>query len=216
MAPSPPELKLTPDLLEYARAVALREARTRCPRYIDFGDVVHHALMHLMSKPPRYDPARGASPKTLIYTIVQRAVLKCVARQCRDAKRFPQFPEPVPAPGKADDRAEPEAVTKVVRERMIELTEARPRDDRGACDEPPVQRTAEFTTTGWTTDDVLEFIDNEDSRALCQLVIECGGNISAAARQLGLTEGAVRHRLKLLAPKLLAAGFDPFGRGGGT
>jgi len=214
MTTSPQELELTPDLLEYAKAVALNEARKRCPKHVDFGDVVQDALLHLMSKPPRYDPARGASPKTLIYTVVQRAVLKYVARQCREAGRFRQFTEPVAAPSKMDDREE--AVTKVVRERMIELTEAKTCDNRDAGAEPRMQRTAEFTTTEWTTEDVLEFIDNEDSRALCRLVIECGGNVSAAARQLGLTEGAVRHRLKMLAPKLLAAGFDPFGRGGGT
>ncbi|MBU0639068.1 MAG: hypothetical protein KKB50_09405 [Planctomycetes bacterium] len=216
MTPSPQELKLTPDLLEYAKAVALNEARKRCPKHVDFGDVVGESLLHLMSKPPRYDPARGASPKTLIYTIVQRAVLKYVARQCREARRLPQFPEPVPTPGKADDRAEPEAVTKVVRERMIELTEAKAPDERGASDELRVKRTAEFTTTGWTTDDVLQYIDNEESRTLCRLFIEYNGNRSAVARRLGLTEGAVRHRLKMLAPKLLAAGFNPFSGGGTT
>lgn len=216
MAPSPQELELTPDVLDYAKAVALKEAEKRCPKYVDFGDVVQHALLRLMSKPPRYDPARGASPKTLIYTIVQRAVLKYVAWECKRGKRYQQFPAPVPASGKVDDRAEPEAVTKVVRERMIEVTEAKAPNDRGVSDEPRVKRTAEFTTTGWTTEDVLEFIDNEDSRALCRMVIECGGNVSAAARQLGLTEGAVRHRLKMLAPKLLAAGFDPFEQGGGA
>ena len=213
MTPSPRELELTPDLLEYAKAVALKEAEKRCPKHVDFGDVVQHAVLHLMSKPPRYDAARGASPKTLIYTIVQRAVLKYVARECKRGKRNQQFPAPVPASGKVNDRAESDAVAKVVRERMIEVTETKAGDDRGAGDEPHVRRTAEFTTTGWTTDDVLQYIDNDDSRALCRLVIECGGNISAAARQLGLTEGAVRHRLKMLAPKLRAAGFDPFAGG---
>lgn len=216
MTTSPRELELTPDLLEYAKAVALTEVQKQCPKHVDFDDVVQDALLHLMSKPPRYDPARGASPKTLIYTIVQRAVLKYVAWECKRGKRNQQFPAPVPASGKVDDRTESDAVAKVVRERMIEVTEAKARGDGDAGAEPRMQRTAEFTTTGWTTDDVLEFIDNEDSRALCRLVIECGGNLSAAARQLGLTEGAVRHRLKMLAPKLLAAGFDPFGQGGGT
>lgn len=216
MTPSPQELKLTPDLLEYAKAVALSVVRERCPKYVDFGDVVQDALLHLMSKPPRYDPARGASPKTLIYTIVQRAVLKYVARECKRGKRSMPFPEPVPASGKVDDRAESDAVAKVVRERMIEVTEAKARGDGDAGAEPRMQRTAEFTTTGWTTEDVLQYIDNEESRTLCRLFIEYNGNRSAVARRLGLTEGAVRHRLKMLAPKLLAAGFDPFGQGGGT
>lgn len=210
MTPSPRELELTPDLLEYAKAVALKEAEKRCPKYVDFGDVVQHALLHLMSKPPRYDPARGASPKTLIYTIVQRAVLKYVAWECKRGKRNQQFPAPVPASGKVDDRAESDAVAKVVRERLIEVTEARPRDDGGAGAEPRVQRTAEFTTSGWTTDDVLQYIDNDESRRLCRLFIACDGNTSETARRMGLSEGTVRYRLKLLAPKLRAAGFDPF------
>lgn len=208
--PSPHELELTQDLLDYAKAIALIEAQKRCPKYVDFGDVVQHALLHLMSKPPKYDPARGASPKTLIYTIVQRAVHKYVARECKRGKRFRQFPEPAPAPGKVDDRAEPEAVSEVVRERMIELTEAKARDDERPSSEAPGTRLADLTTTGWTKDDVLQYIDNEDSRALCRLVIECGGNLSEVARQLHVTEGTVRYRLRLLAPKLRAAGFDPF------
>ncbi len=184
MTTSPHELELTPDLLDYAKAVALTEARKRCPKHVDFDDVAQDALLHLMSKPPRYDPSRGASVKTLIYTVVQRAVLKHVARHCREAERFPQFPEPVAA---TDDAPEP----------------------RG-------RRTAEFTTTGLTTDDVIAFIDNEDSRALCRLYIECNGNASETARLLGMHESTVRYRLKMLAPKLLAAGFDPFAPGGGT
>jgi hypothetical protein len=35
--------------------------------------------------------------------------------------------------------------------------------------------------------------------------------MSAAARRLGVSEGTIRYRLKLLAPKLIAAGFNPFG-----
>jgi hypothetical protein len=31
---------------------------------------------------------------------------------------------------------------------------------------------------------------------------------------MGVSEGTVRYRLKLLAPKLIAAGFDPFTKEG--
>ncbi len=190
MTTSPQELKLTPDLLEYAKAVALKEAEKRCPKYVDFGDVVQHALLHLMSKPPRYDPARGASPKTLIYTIVQRAVLKYVALECKRGSRSKQFDEPV---GVSEDTEDGVYV-----------------DHEPAHHRITERRAAELSKSGWTMDDVLQYIDNEDSRALCRLVIECGGNLSEVARQLHVTEGTVRYRLRLLAPKLRAAGFDPF------
>jgi len=44
-----------------------------------------------------------------------------------------------------------------------------------------------------------------------QLLILHDGNYSEVARQMGVAEGTVRYRIKHLAPKLLAAGFDPFG-----
>lgn len=78
------------------------------------------------------------------------------------------------------------------------------------------KRTAELTRSRWNLDDILKYIDNEDSRDLCRLVIECNGNLSEAARRLNLSEGTVRYRLKLLGPKLIAAGFDPFSQGGVT
>jgi len=181
---SPQELELTSDLLAFAKAVALQEAQKHCPKYVDFDDVVQEVLLHLMSKPPKVDPAKGTA-KTLIHTIVQRAVLKYVQRQRRQAKRFMQAPEQV------DDQDEQPDLLDQDEDRRVELQKKR-----------------------WTTDDVLEFIDNEESRDLCRLVIECQGNLSEAARRLGLAEGTVRYRLKLLAPKLIAAGFNPFRKEG--
>jgi RNA polymerase sigma factor (sigma-70 family) len=185
---SPQELELTPDLLAFAKAVALQEAQKHCPKYVDFDDVVQEALLHLMSKPPKVDPAKGTA-KTLIHTIVQRAVLKYVKREERHADRFMQAPEPVTT----DEQDEQTDLFDQDKDRRVELQKKR-----------------------WTTDDVLEFIDNEESRELCRLVIECQGNLSEAARRLGLAEGTVRYRLKLLAPKLLAVGFDPFRKEGST
>lgn len=185
--PSPHELELTPDLLAFAKAVALQEAQKHCPKYVDFDDVVQEALLHLMSKPPKVDPAKGTA-KTLIHTIVQRAVLKYVQRQRRQAKRFMQAPEP--------------AITDT------------PDDQPDLFEQQEEDRRVELQKKHWTTDDVLEFIDNEESRDLCRLVIECQGNLSEAARRLGLAEGTVRYRLKLLDPKLVAAGFNPFRKEG--
>lgn len=62
-------------------------------------------------------------------------------------------------------------------------------------------------------DEALELLDNEDSRKLCRLLIEHTGNRSEVARSLGISEGAVRYRMTLLMPKLLAVGFDPFSIG---
>ncbi|GIX05030.1 MAG: hypothetical protein KatS3mg114_0899 [Planctomycetaceae bacterium] len=185
---SPQELELTPDLLAYARAVALKEAKRCCPKHVDFGDAVQEALLHLISKPPKVDPAKGTA-KTLIHTIVQRAVLKYLERQRRQARRLMQAPEPV----KTDEQDESPD--------LLEQGEDRRR---------------ELLTKRWTTDDVLEFIDNEESRALCRLFIDCQGNMSEVARRMGVSEGTVRYRLKLLAPKLIAAGFNPFTREGST
>jgi len=183
MNSSPQELELTPELLAYARAVALKEARKHCPEHASYDDVVQEALLQLIRMPPKFDPSRGASEKTLIYTIVQRAVLKFAEREAKHAHRFRQFAEPV-----EDEEPEEHLVTE--------------------------NRPAQLTRSRWSMDDILQYIDNDESRALCRLVIECKGNLSDAARRLGLSEGTVRYRLKILGPKLLAAGFDPFSDGG--
>ncbi|MCC6662052.1 MAG: sigma-70 family RNA polymerase sigma factor [Phycisphaerales bacterium] len=192
--PSPTELELTPDLLDYARRVALKEAPKHCDPRVSFDDAAHEAVLHLMSSPPKYDPSRGASPKTLIYTIVHRAVIKFAAREAIKVGRFRALPQSTDA----DDNVEAGVYA----------------DDRRPG--PASNRSVELTKSRWTMDDVLQFIDNENSRALCRLVIECDGNVSEAARRLKLTEGAVRDRLRLLAPKLRAAGFDPDFTGGIT
>ncbi len=183
MDPLSQELELTEDLLEYARAVALQEAPKYCGRRVSYEDVVQEAILHLISKPPKFDPSRGASPKTLIYTIIHRAVMKAAEREARQVRRFRPFPQ-----GDEED------------------------------DEPQISenRATELTRSRWSMDDILRFIDSEDSRALCRLVIECGGNLSEAARRMKVSEGTIRYRLKTLAPKLLAAGFDPFATGGET
>lgn len=182
------ELVLTPDLLDYAKAVALNEARKWCPKRVDFEDVVQDALLHLMSKPPKYDPARGASTKTLIYTIVQRSVMKFTTREARHAGQSKRFDESVGAPGTTEDGVYSD-------------------------DEPAHHLIPQRSTDELTMDHILQNVDNEDSRALCKLFIQCDCNTSATARRLRMTEGTVRYRLKLLAPKLRAAGFDPKGDG---
>ncbi len=201
MTSEPRELELTPDLLEYAKAVARKLAPDFCkPRLArptaaksdlderPWADLVQEVSLQLLRRPPKFDPARGASPKTLIYTIVQRAVMKYGARQAKHEERYRQPPDTVVLSEGLEDGTADETPT------MELVTE---------------NRRAALTRSRWPLDDILQYIDNEDSRALCRLVIECDGNISAAARRLKLSEGTVRYRLKLLEPKLRAAGFGP-------
>ncbi|MBM3999261.1 MAG: sigma-70 family RNA polymerase sigma factor [Planctomycetes bacterium] len=120
----PRELELTPELIEYANSIALHEAEKRCPKYVDYGDVAQEVLLHLVSKPPKYDPAKGASAKTLIHTIVQRGVLKYVARQCRHAGRFKQVDEAKAEAPDDDDQLRPQR----------DAAERRPVDREGTAD----------------------------------------------------------------------------------
>jgi DNA-directed RNA polymerase specialized sigma24 family protein len=55
---------------------------------------------------------------------------------------------------------------------------------------------------------VMQYIDCEETRRLCELLIECNFNKSEVARQLGWSESKVRSRINLLAPRLKAAGVD--------
>lgn len=145
--------------------------------------------MELLSHPPKYDPQRGASPKTLIYTIVQRAVMRFGVLQAKKDK------EARPMSTSVVEVAEGLEEGTVETMRKADLTSQR--------------RTTQLTRSRFTMDDILEYIDNEESRNLCRLVIECRGNVSEAARRLKLSEGTVRYRLGLLKPKLEAAGFGP-------
>ncbi|HRQ75310.1 MAG TPA: sigma factor [Phycisphaerales bacterium] len=177
--------------------MAFKEASKCCERFgiddIDFhlDEAASVALLELSAHPPKFDPSRGARVKTLIYTIVQRAVLKYFGRECRHVSRLKQREETETESGEIMDGvyADPQPGVK----------EKRP---------------SELTTSGWTTDDILSFIDNEESRKLCRLFIECDGNASEVARRMNLSEGTIRYRLKVLGPKLLAAGFNPFSAGG--
>jgi len=56
--------------------------------------------------------------------------------------------------------------------------------------------------------DWLQYIDCEETRRFCELLIACNLNKSEVARRLGWNESKVRYRLDLLAPRLKAAGVD--------
>lgn len=187
------EIELTDDLLDFAKRSAIIEAKKHIPDFVEYDDIVQEVWLKLLSKPPKYDPSKGASVKTLIYTIVQRIVLKHIARETRSAARFKQMVKP--ETGDDDDR---EAAL-----------------DAFSLKEAGKRHHTDLTTKCWTTDDVMEFIDDEESRELCRVVMECEGNKTEAAKRLGVSEGTVRYRFNQLVPKLLAAGFDPYSSGEG-
>lgn len=188
---SPPELELTPDLLDYARRVAFKEAQKRCSPSVDHDDAAQQALLHLIAKPPRWDPTRGASPKTLIHTIVQRAVLKFAEREGRAVREFKPLREVSDAGQKATDGVYPDP----------------------AGPEIAQNRTVGLSQSFWTKENVLDYIDNETSRETCRVIMESGGNVSEAARRLGRSESAIRTRIHVLLPKLLATDFKVVSEG---
>jgi hypothetical protein len=185
---TPKEIGLTSELLEYVCGVALKEARKRSPKFVDQDDVAQGAVLHLMSCPPKFNPAKGASQRTLIYIAVQRFVLKYIARQCRHADRFRQV-ETTSADG---ETADPGAESNSIRPRTTDVTAAEIADvtEPGQSAVERVRR--ELRCWHSMTDNVLDFIVDESSRDLCRLVVECDGNVSAAARQLGVAEGTIR------------------------
>ncbi len=163
--------------------------------------------------PTRHHEPRAHFRQSLVHLVVQRTVIKFVARQCRQASRFKQFEHFESKPVAKDRPGQllaPRAGTESARKMMAHLQAAEEADEAVPRNGPSERRPADYSRKGLTTDDILQYIDSEESRALCRLVIECKGNMSEAARRLGVSEGKVRYRLKMLAPKLLAAGFQPF------
>ncbi len=75
------ERQITDQLLEFTRTCALQEAGRHGSAWVDCQDVVQQVMLGLLAKPPKYDPSKGASEKTLIHTVVRRIVPKYVARE---------------------------------------------------------------------------------------------------------------------------------------
>lgn len=194
------EITLTPDLLEYARAVALKELQKRCPPSVSYDDVLQEVMLKLLSKPPKFDPERGASEKTLIYTVVYRLVLKCMEREYRQRRRHKQVVDLQPEA--EDSPKERQRVEQEGRDRTADL-------EAHAVKEEVEGQQDTMTELPPVLEDIFDFIHDDKSRDLCLRVIECNGNVSKVAEEMELTEGAVRYRLKMLKPKLLKADFDP-------
>lgn len=162
------EIELTDDLLDFIRRSTIKLTRKLYASNVDPEDVVQHVLLYLVSKPPTFDPTKGAAIETLLYTILQRQVWKYAGRM-----RQASF-----------------------RERNVELQD----HQHFAWDESPLDHLP-----------LLDYVQCDESREMCRLLILRDGNYSEVARQLGVKEGTVRYRINHLGPKLLAAGFDPFG-----
>lgn len=178
------ELELTDELLKKAKKFAYKEAGRRCPNYLSRDDAVQVALMELIRKPPEFDPTKKTKPTTLIYLIVRRKMMTYIMRESRRRTNKP--------------------IVFVDIELLSEQVESK------AQSNIVIDKTACFRGTNWTVDDMLEFIDDQEIYAMCKSVIENNGNVSKAARKLGIKPSTVRARVKALAPKLITAGFNPY------
>lgn len=187
--PSPKGLELTPDRIAYARRVAIATAKKCCGPRIVYDDAVGQAMLHLMRALPTYDPSRKAAPETWIFTVVSLAVIKYAKREKAklDRLRFIDGPS-----------GEPKEPTQEQETALGRWHGRWPVDHQAAAAR---------------VEEALDLIDNEQSKRMCRLLIEHNGNRSEVARQMGISEGAVRGRINVLRPKFLAMGFDLFGEG---
>lgn len=184
-----PRLKLTQELMTIANKFALKEAKRCCPKHMR-DDAVQSALLYLMTTPPRHDPAKGGSPTTLIYMRIRWSILnymKLEEKRMEDNKR---------------------ADRPILMGKMEAVSENHKNEFRSES-----FQTADLRDTNWTVEDMLEFIDDQESRVMCKSVIENNGNVSKAARELGIPPSTVRYRVEALAPKLITAGFNPYRAG---
>ena len=164
---NPIEIELTDDLIDYIEATTVKLASRALPKHLDLADLKQHVLLHIVSRPPRFDPTKNANVKTLLHVIVQRQVWKYMA-SLKQLGCEPAFD--------------------------AGLHGGAFRDDEPDFDRPPF----------------MDYIDCEETRRMCLLMIEHGSNFSEVARCMNVTEGTIRYRLKMLQSKLRAAGFDPF------
>lgn len=188
--PLPKGLVLTLDLIEYAKAASLKTAKRCCGPRIVYDVAVGQALLHLLGELPKYDPSKGAAPKTWIHMVVTRAVVKYAEREQKKLDRMRSFSRP------AEEQSGP-----------TEQQEA-------ALGRWHGRWPADHDAAAVRVEEALDLIDNEESRRMCRLLIEHDGNRSAVARAMKIDEGTVRYRIdRILRPRLLAMGFDLFGEG---
>lgn len=88
----PTRMELTSDLVDFIHRSANKEVPKRCPGYVDPNDVAQEVCLSLVRNPPRYDPTRG-SEKTLLYTVLLRAIYKYATAAVDHAERNQQTDE---------------------------------------------------------------------------------------------------------------------------
>lgn len=168
-------IEFTDDLADFAWKSAAKEARKRCYPPLDWNDIAQEVVLRLIRCPPKYDPSRGASKKTLIYIAVQCLVRRCIASAYQEATKFRQASES--------------------------------NDLRGAV-RLSTSPSFECDPSSAMLRDLLEHVEGDKNRRVVRAYIENGGNASAAARQLGCSEGTIRYRLNVLTPQLRMFGLD--------
>ncbi len=181
------ELELTDELLKKAKKFAYKEAGRCCPKYLSRDDAVQEALMELFRKPLDFDPTKETKPTTLVYLVVRRKMMTYIMRESQRRTNKPIL--------------------------FMDIEQLSERAESKAQSKNSIDKTANFRGTNWTVDDMLEFIDDQGSRAMCRSVIKNNGNVSKAARELEIPPSTVRDRVKALAPKLITAGFNPYRAG---
>ena len=88
----PNRIKLTSDLVDFIHRSAKKEVPKRCPGFVDPNDVAQEVCLNLVRNPPRYDPTKG-SAKTLLYTVLLRAIYKYATAAADHAERNQQNDE---------------------------------------------------------------------------------------------------------------------------
>lgn len=215
MVDSEGRIELTPDLLEYAKAVTIKTCQKHAPPHVKYDDVVQEVMVHLLSKPPEYDDSHGATEKSFIHTVVQRFVFKFLGKEAKHAKRNQQFDEKEKKDSDVDHEgklADPRAGTQAARGRMIDVMDAEEADDASPLGEAIERHPTDLTRARIATDAMFDLIDDGASHELLQIMMECEGNKSEAARRMGVSEGTLRYRLEKIRDKLRRSGFDPFAR----
>lgn len=215
MVDSEGRIELTPDLLEYAKAVTIKTCQKLAPPHVKFDDVVQEVMVHLLSKPPEYDDSQGATEKTFVHTVVQRFVFKFLRKEAKRAERNQQSDEREEKDPDVDHEgklADPRAGTQAARGRMIDLIDAEEADDASPLGEAIERHPTDLTRARIATDAMFDLIDDGGSHELLQIVMECEGNKSEAARRMGVSEGTLRYRLEKIRDKLRRSGFDPFAK----
>jgi RNA polymerase sigma factor (sigma-70 family) len=120
------ELVFTPELVGYAQAVARKMARRRVPRFLGVDDAVQHVMLQLVQFPPKFDPSRGTSPKTLLYAAVGNGISDFLKRHYRHQEHHEELSKPDLVPERVISRRE--AAKRLVEEMLALIKDKESRE----------------------------------------------------------------------------------------